>query len=40
MKLEGRRGNLGDSFSTDDRYVYFSWREDEGDVWVMDVSPK
>jgi len=21
----------------DDRYLYFAWREDEGDIWVMDV---
>jgi dipeptidyl aminopeptidase/acylaminoacyl peptidase len=38
-RLEGRRGVIGDMFSTDDRYLYFSWREDEGDIWVMDVVP-
>ena len=36
-KLEGRRGNIGDSFATDGRYLYFTWREDDGDIWVMDV---
>jgi hypothetical protein len=20
------------------RYLYFTWREDEGDIWVMDVA--
>ena len=38
-KLEGRRGSIGNVFSTDDRYLYFTWREDEGDIWVMDVVP-
>jgi hypothetical protein len=36
-KLEGRRGNIGGAFATDDRYLYFTWREDDGDIWVMDV---
>jgi len=36
-KLEGRRGNLGTGFSTDDRSLYFTWREDDSDIWVMDV---
>jgi len=36
-KLEGRRGNIGDGFATDGRYLYFTWREDDGDIWVMDV---
>ena len=37
-KLEGRRGNIGSDFATDDRYLYFTWREDDGDIWVMDVA--
>jgi hypothetical protein len=37
-RLEGRRGNIGYDFATDDRYLYFTWREDEGDIWVMDVA--
>ena len=37
-QLEGRRGNLGNHFATDDRYLYFTWREDDGDIWVMDVA--
>jgi hypothetical protein len=35
-QLEGRRGDLG-AFAIDDQYLYFTWREDEGDIWVMDV---
>ena len=38
-KLEGRRGNIGGGFTTDGRYLYFLWQEDDGDVWVMDVAP-
>jgi Tol biopolymer transport system component len=37
-QLEGRRGNLGDQFATDGRYLYFTWREDDGDIWVIDVA--
>jgi hypothetical protein len=36
-KLEGRRGDIGDNLATDGRYLYFTWREDDGDIWVMDV---
>jgi len=36
-KLEGRRGNLSADLATDGQYVYFTWREDDGDIWVMDV---
>jgi Tol biopolymer transport system component len=37
-KLEGRRGRLGYYFAADDRNLYFTWYEDEGDIWVMDVA--
>jgi eukaryotic-like serine/threonine-protein kinase len=37
-RLEGRRGNIGDNFATDGRYLYFTWREDDGDIWVTDVA--
>jgi Tol biopolymer transport system component len=37
-KLEGRRGNIDYDFATDGRYLYFTWREDDGDIWVMDVA--
>ena len=33
----GRRGYLENDPATDGRYVYFSWREDISDIWVMDV---
>jgi TolB protein len=36
-KLEGRRGDISDALAVDSRYLYFAWREDEGDIWVMDV---
>ncbi len=39
--LSGRRGSLGfQSPSTDGKYLYFPWRDDIGDVWVMDVDEK
>jgi Tol biopolymer transport system component len=38
-KLEGRRGSIADEIASDSRYLYFIWREDEGDIWVMDVVP-
>ena len=39
-KLQGRRGKLGYLFGTHGRYLYFTWREDDGDIWVMDVVTK
>jgi Tol biopolymer transport system component len=39
-RLEGRRGLLGYYFAADARYLYVVWREDDGDIWVMDVAPK
>src|SRR5262249_5829432 len=33
----GRRGYLEQDPVTDERYVYFSWREDISDIWLMDV---
>ena len=38
-RLEGRRGLLGYDFAADARYLYVIWREDDGDIWVMDVVP-
>ena len=36
--LSGRRGLMEPSaFSTDGKYLYFVWRDDVGDIWVMDV---
>ena len=39
-KLQGRRGNLGQAFTNDGSYLYFTWREDDGDIWVMDLVTK
>ena len=36
--FEGRRGNSPDPApATDGKYLYFTWEEDFGDIWVMDV---
>lgn len=37
-RLEGQRGRLGTGFVADAHYLYFTWYEDEGDIWVMDVD--
>jgi TolB protein len=38
--LVGRRGTLGvyQMPATDGRFFYFTWRDDLGDIWVMDVA--
>jgi len=36
--LTGRRGQLGElGLATDGRYVYFTWEEPRGDIWVADI---
>jgi serine/threonine protein kinase len=36
--LSGRPGKIGPyALATDGRFVYFVWRLDESDIWVMDV---
>ncbi len=36
--LSGKPGNPGDlAFATDGEYLYFTWEETLGDIWVMDV---
>ena len=35
--FSAKRGNLYNSIETDGEYIYFSWGEDLGDLWVMDV---
>ncbi len=35
--LVGRRGSLEAAMATDGSWIYFAWREDLGDIWVMDV---
>jgi Tol biopolymer transport system component len=37
-QLNGRRGYLGWAIATDGRWIYFTWREDVSDIWVMDVE--
>ena len=37
-ELRGRRGSLGEfGLSVDGNYLYFTWRDDLADIWVMDV---
>ncbi len=36
--LAGQRGTLGWSVATDGHYFYFTWSEETGDLWVMDVA--
>jgi Tol biopolymer transport system component len=38
-KLEGQRGSIGFIFAANARYLYLTWQEDDGDIWVMDVDP-
>ena len=36
--LAGQRGTLSSTVpATDGQYLYFTWRNDVGDIWVMDV---
>ncbi len=36
--LTGRRGRIGTwGLATDDRFVYFVWVEERGDIWVADL---
>lgn len=38
-ELRGRRGRLGRTgLSADDRFLYFTWRTDRSDLWVMDSA--
>lgn len=41
MSFKGRHGTIvatsGSAVSRDGRFVYFLWREDQGDIWLMDV---
>jgi TolB protein len=37
--LTGRQGTIGpNALATDGRYLYFTWQEDESDIWVTDVT--
>ena len=35
--LTGRPGQPGPALDADGEYLYFTWQEDLGDIWVMDV---
>ena len=38
MDFRGKPGDTTqDAFDTDGEYLYVGWREDQGDIWVMDV---
>jgi Tol biopolymer transport system component/serine/threonine protein kinase len=38
-ELAGKRGNMGlVALATDGRYLFFTWEEDIGDLWVMESS--
>lgn len=38
MDFSDKTGDISpDAFDTDGEYLYFAWREDQGDIWVMDV---
>jgi Tol biopolymer transport system component len=38
-EFEGRPGRLGEfTLATDGRFLFFTWEEDVGDIWVMEVS--
>jgi Tol biopolymer transport system component len=36
----GRPGFLASLDDTDSEFLYFTWREDHGDLWVMDVDQR
>lgn len=36
--LSGRRGKLGNvGLATDGRFIYYTWEESRGDIWVVDI---
>jgi Tol biopolymer transport system component len=37
-ELVGRTGYLNELVDTDGEYLYFTWSEDFGDLWVMDID--
>jgi TolB protein len=39
--LAGRPGKMGPyALATDGTFLYFAWRLDESDIWVMDILPE
>jgi Tol biopolymer transport system component len=38
--LSGKRGQFGGpALATDGKFLYFSWEEPLGDIWVADIIP-
>jgi Tol biopolymer transport system component len=37
-QLSGRRGHLGANIANDGKFLYFTWREDVSDIWMMEVA--
>jgi len=37
-RLTGKRGVLGANIANDGKYLYFTWREDVSDIWMMEVQ--
>lgn len=41
IRLTERRGRLGHAgLATDGRFIYFTWEESRGDIWVADIVPR
>jgi Tol biopolymer transport system component len=39
--FRGRRGSLGSfALAADEMYLYFTWEEDLGDLWITDVESR
>jgi Tol biopolymer transport system component len=39
--FEGRKGRVeGNAIDVDDNYIYIAWRDDIGDIWVMDIGAR
>ena len=36
-RFSQKTGSLGDDLAVSEEYLYFTWRNDLGDIWVMDV---
>jgi len=36
-RFSQKAGSLGDYLAAGEGYLYFTWRNDVGDIWVMDV---
>ena len=37
-ELVGRQGRVSETcVATNGQFLFFAWREDSGDIWVMDI---